>query len=97
MGGRWAEEQKALQAEKIRNWKPWRKSIGPKTAAGKKRCKMNAWRSRVSPEDYKNLNEGPRWNAAFLRMADIWSAARLCSKGGPVKIHPAPKIKGSNY
>ena len=38
----WTEERRKKQAEAIRRWKPWEKSTGPRTAAGKARCKMNA-------------------------------------------------------
>ena len=38
----WTPERRKRQAEKIRNWMPWNHSTGPKTAAGKEACKMNA-------------------------------------------------------
>ena len=38
----WSEERRARQAVLIRKWAPWRRSIGPKTEAGKARCSMNA-------------------------------------------------------
>ncbi|MBC3832253.1 hypothetical protein H8K33_12075 [Undibacterium amnicola] len=31
----WTDEQKAIQAAKIRTWKPWRLSTGAKTLEGK--------------------------------------------------------------
>ena len=31
----WTDQQKALQAAKIRTWKPWRLSTGAKTPEGK--------------------------------------------------------------
>jgi 3-methyladenine DNA glycosylase Mpg len=31
----WTLEQKAKQAALIRSWKPWQKSTGPRTEAGK--------------------------------------------------------------
>lgn len=35
MARTWTPEQKAKQAALIRSWKPWRKSTGPRTLAGK--------------------------------------------------------------
>lgn len=32
---KWTDEQKAMQAAKIRAWKPWRLSTGAKTPEGK--------------------------------------------------------------
>ena len=39
---RWTPEARAAQAAKIRGWQPWMNSTGPKTVAGKERCKLNA-------------------------------------------------------
>ena len=39
---RWTPEARAAQAAKIRNWQPWTNSTGPRTVAGKERCKLNA-------------------------------------------------------
>ena len=38
----WSPVRRAAQAEAIRRWKPWAKSTGPKTAAGKARAAQNA-------------------------------------------------------
>ena len=39
---RWTPAARAAQAAKIRNWQPWLNSTGPRTVAGKERCKLNA-------------------------------------------------------
>ena len=39
---RWTPEARAAQAAKIRGWQPWTNSTGPRTVAGKERCKLNA-------------------------------------------------------
>ena len=40
----WTPEQRAKQAELIRNWQPWTKSTGAKTEDGKFISSMNAWK-----------------------------------------------------
>ena len=37
-------EHRALRAKLIRQWKPWGKSTGPKSAAGKVRVSRNAYK-----------------------------------------------------
>jgi len=38
----WTPEQRRTQGEKIRHWKPWQKSTGPRTTAGKQKTRLNA-------------------------------------------------------
>lgn len=38
----WTPERRAAQAERARSQKPWTKSTGPRTKAGKKRVSKNA-------------------------------------------------------
>jgi hypothetical protein len=38
----WTPERRARHAEKIRQWKPWERSTGPRTAAGKAVSSRNA-------------------------------------------------------
>ena len=40
----WTPERRKKQAESIRKWKPWEKSTGPKTEAGKKASSQNAYK-----------------------------------------------------
>jgi hypothetical protein len=37
-------ERRRRQGERIRIWKPWERSTGPKSQAGKERVSQNAWR-----------------------------------------------------
>ena len=46
----WTPEQRAAQAERIRTWRPWEKSTGPKTEAGKERAKMNGFKGGYRAE-----------------------------------------------
>jgi hypothetical protein len=47
----WSESARAQQAARIRERRPWEKSTGPRTAAGKSRSSRNAdkgsWRQHI--------------------------------------------------
>ena len=42
MARKWTDEQKARQAALIHSWKPWTRSTGARTVAGKAVCSKNA-------------------------------------------------------
>jgi hypothetical protein len=44
MANGWTPERRARQAELIRHWKPWEKSTGPQTPAGKAKVSRNAFK-----------------------------------------------------
>lgn len=46
----WTPERRAKHAAAIRRWKPWTKSTGPRTAAGKARATQNATKPHNSPD-----------------------------------------------
>lgn len=50
MANGWTPERRARQAELIRNWRPWDRSTGPRTAEGKARASRNG-------------DKGARWKA----------------------------------
>lgn len=39
----WTPERRARRAELIKQWQPWIKSTGPRSADGKERVSRNAW------------------------------------------------------
>lgn len=45
----WSQERKALQADRIRTWRPWEQSTGPRTVEGKAIVARNAWRGGTRP------------------------------------------------
>ena len=47
MSNGWTPERRARQAELIRTWRPWEKSTGPRTKAGKARAARNPWKGGV--------------------------------------------------
>ena len=48
MANGWTEERKQKQRELIQSWKPWEQSTGAKTAQGKAKSKMNAYKHGVA-------------------------------------------------
>lgn len=46
----WTPSRRARQAELIRQWRPWERSTGPRTGAGKAICARNAWRGGTRAE-----------------------------------------------
>lgn len=44
---RWTPERRARQSALIREWSPWERSTGPRTAEGKARASRNAWKGGV--------------------------------------------------
>lgn len=48
MANGWTPERKQRQAALIRTWKPWEKSIGPKTIEGKAVVSRNAFKGGLA-------------------------------------------------
>lgn len=44
MSNGWTPERRARQAALIQGWKPWKKSTGPRTSAGKATAAQNGWK-----------------------------------------------------
>ena len=42
-------EHRRLRAQLVHRWRPWERSTGPKSAAGKARSSLNAWKGGVRP------------------------------------------------
>lgn len=60
MANGWTHERRARQAELIRKWRPWEKSTGPTTQAGKDRSKNNRFNGghrQMLRELTKQMNE----------------------------------------
>lgn len=46
---RWTQEQRQAQSERIKSWRPWEKSTGPRSAEGKAVSARNAWKGGHRP------------------------------------------------
>lgn len=66
MGKGWTKERRAAAAERCRANKPWEKSTGPKTRAGKMRSSMNALKHGQCAKHLEHYNEMLRLNRAFM-------------------------------
>ena len=66
MANGWTQERRTRQAVLIRTWRPWERSTGAKTAAGKARSSRNA----DTPESFnRRLQSIQREVAALLLQA----------------------------
>ena len=45
------------QADRIRQWKPWQKSTGPRSASGKEKSKMNAMKGGEHDASMRKLRK----------------------------------------
>ena len=52
---RWTSEARARQAERIKEWKPWLKSTGPKSDEGKIISRMNALNNGAADHEIRQL------------------------------------------
>ena len=65
----WTEERRKAQAERCRKNKPWEKSTGPRTAEGKARSSMNAFKDGHSQHLRELMSDMARANREFIRAA----------------------------
>lgn len=66
----WTPERRAKQAEWMRQNKPWLKSTGPRTPAGKEAVKHNALKHGYRSEDYAELIALLREQEKFRRCVE---------------------------
>ena len=76
----WSTERRVRQAEWIRRWRPWTRSTGPRTAAGKARSCRNAEKFRRDPEmrrAYLLIQQFFRTGQVTAELGEIFLAADL--------------------
>lgn len=74
MANGWTAERRARQSELIRNWKPWMKSTGPRTEAGKTMSAMNR------REHFLRIEEELAEARAELRQAQAKVTRLMCAR-----------------
>ncbi len=81
---RWSAEARKKQAMRIRQQQPWKHSTGPKSAAGKARSAMNAYKHGHFSAPAKQLRRLLHAQAHLLReMKQRVIHTRLCHPEGP--------------
>ncbi len=64
---KWTEDERRKQSELLRRVKPWEKSTGPRTAAGKMRCRDNGMKHGFRSRHYRELSAILRWQRQCVR------------------------------
>lgn len=64
----WTPEQRAAQAARIRETKPWEKSTGPRSKAGKKRSSRNAVKHGNRTARIRDAHKALTLQSEFLRL-----------------------------
>ena len=63
----WTEERRKKQSEKIKQWKPWEHSTGPRTSEGKSKTAQNAYTHGFRSRDMEDINAFLRWQKDFMK------------------------------
>ena len=66
----WTPERRARQAEKIKAWRPWERSTGPRTAGGKAICARNAVTHGMRCRTVRYLRKLMKIQCSFRRACD---------------------------
>lgn len=69
MPSQWTEERRRQQAERIRKTRPWERSTGPTTKAGKERSCLNALKHGRDSRILAPYRDLLALNAAFIKLA----------------------------
>ena len=72
----WTAERRQKHAEAIRRWKPWEKSTGPRTAAGKARAAQNAYKHGRRALSHKLMNQSLAAQRDFLHLVGFYTRLR---------------------
>ena len=87
----WTEERRLAQAERCRQNRPWEKSTGPKTAAGKARSAMNGYKHGRYSVVFPELKMALALNEAFvnhsMRSLELLTMGEKRAKNEMIKRH----------
>ena len=67
MANGWTPERRARQAALIRTWRPWDRSTGPCTEAGKAKASRNAHKAGGRESERDNIRTFNRYMRDLLR------------------------------
>jgi hypothetical protein len=85
----WPPSRRRAQAETIRRTRPWTRSTGPRTAAGKATCARNGYRRSLRSPTYLQFRALLRWQ---------YRTTRAILKGlppPPLPLSSSPRRRGS--
>ena len=68
MANGWSRERKAKQRKAIYAWRPWEKSTGPKSPAGKDVVARNAWKHGQRSQAF--IQDARKWRALIRDFAE---------------------------
>ncbi len=71
MSKEWTPERRAAQAERIKAFKPWLKSTGPKTKSGKKRSSLNALKHGERSLLAQHAEKALKFHRQFMKESKI--------------------------
>jgi hypothetical protein len=77
----WSSERKAKQSQAIRQWQPWLKSTGAKTAEGKAVVSRNAYKGGHRPymrQLAQELTEECQYTERLVELARQNTAPMMC-------------------
>jgi hypothetical protein len=67
----WTPERRARQALAIRRWRPWSRSTGPRTAAGKAIVRYNARKHGMRSFAWRDLMDALKMQREFVRSVNL--------------------------
>jgi hypothetical protein len=73
----WNAERRARQAAAIGTWKPWARSTGPRTAAGKARSSRNSYKNGMYNAEMQLLQAALRRYGSMIRTAERLFPAKM--------------------
>ena len=77
---RWTAQARAKQAAIIRQNKPWEKSTGPKTTAGKNRSAQNGFKHGFRSQEYLQLRRALIMQSNYVRTVEKLIALKKTHK-----------------
>ncbi len=93
----WTAERRAAQAQRARAKMPWRRSTGPRTAAGKKIVSMNSYRHGMRSAALKNLRDYMKAQRKFLQAVRYFHALSLKSRRQGLRQGEAQQIQYRSF
>lgn len=79
----WSPERKARQAQAIRRWRPWSRSTGPTTPAGKRKSAGNAEKRWAASREFRALCAGLKAVARLHGQMGAYSLALRRTRKNP--------------